>query len=297
MGRIGRLYCCFYKFVIWIVQGYAFTDYVVDNGGPAGVLYELLVACFYYGFIAASIAEVLFSQTPMKISSFILTPSQLTSSIPSAGGVYHWASVTPGPRYGRVLGFFTGSLNFFGWIFDLASIVSIPSNVAVQMYAVFHPDLIIKPWHVYVAFILITWSCCALVVFGNRLLPVLNQIGLFLVIVGGIITIIVVAAMPKVHASNSAVWGDFTQNNAAGWSNGVTFLTGVLNGAFTIGTPDAVTHMSEELPSPARDMPRAVAAQITLGTLSMSFSTKLITTMLTIASVIPLRHCDPLRHQ
>ena len=177
--------------------------------------------------------------------------------------------MTPGPRYGRVLGFFTGSLNFFGWIFDLASIVSIPSNVAVQMYAVFHPDLIIKPWHVYVAFILITWSCCALVVFGNRLLPLLNQIGLFLVIVGGIVTIIVVTAMPKVHAPNSAVWGDFSQNNAAGWNNGITFLTGVLNGAFTIGTPDAVTHMSEELPNPARDMPRAVAAQIILGTLSM----------------------------
>ena len=81
-------------------------------------------------------------------------------------------------------------------------------------------------------------------------------------------TIIVVAAMPKVHAPNSAVWGDFSQNNAAGWNNGVTFLTGVLNGAFTIGTPDAVTHMSEELPNPARDMPRAVAAQIILGTLS-----------------------------
>ena len=75
-------------------------------------------------------------------------PEQLTSSIPSAGGVYHWASVTPGPRWGRVIGFFTGSLNFFGWVFDLASIVSIPANVAVQMYLVFHPDLTVQPWHV-----------------------------------------------------------------------------------------------------------------------------------------------------
>ena len=33
-------------------------DLFADNGGPAGVLYELLVACFYYAFIAASIAEV-----------------------------------------------------------------------------------------------------------------------------------------------------------------------------------------------------------------------------------------------
>jgi hypothetical protein len=29
-----------------------------DNGGPPGVLYELLVASFYYCFVAASIAEV-----------------------------------------------------------------------------------------------------------------------------------------------------------------------------------------------------------------------------------------------
>ena len=59
MGRLGRLYCCFYKSVTWNTRECADTDDVVDNGGPAGVLYELLVACFYYGFIAASIAEVL----------------------------------------------------------------------------------------------------------------------------------------------------------------------------------------------------------------------------------------------
>ena len=58
MGCLERLYCCFYKCVIWIIQEIAVADGVVDNGGPAGVLYELLVACFYYGFIAASIAEV-----------------------------------------------------------------------------------------------------------------------------------------------------------------------------------------------------------------------------------------------
>lgn len=233
------------------------------------MIYELLTACFYYGFIAASIAEVCSTSQSFRLP-FTLTSLQLTSAIPSAGGVYHWASITPGPRFGRIIGFFTGALNFFGWIFDLASIVLIPSNVAVQMYAVFHPDLQIQAWHVYVAFVLITWLCCATVVFANRILPMLNQIGLFLVIVGGIVTVVVVAAMPKQHASNSAVWGDFVANNAAGWTPGVTFLTGVLNGAFTIGTPDAVTHMSEELPNPARDMPKAVAAQMILGTLSMS---------------------------
>ena len=111
------------------------------------------------------------------------------------------------------------------------------------MYALYHPELVIEPWHVYVAFVLITWLCCAFVIFGNRFLPFLNNIGLFLIIVGGLVTIIVVAAMPKVHAPNDFVWGSFDENNVTGWSGGVAFLAGVLNGAFTIGTPDAVTHM------------------------------------------------------
>ena len=138
------------------------------------------------------------------------------------------------------------------------------------MYAVYHPDLVIEPWHVYVAFLLITWSCCAFVIFANRLLPTLNHIGLFLIIGGGLITIIVCAAKPTTHASNAFVWSAWS--NKAGWPSGVSFLTGVLNGAFAIGTPDAVTHMSEELPNPARDLPRAIAAQISLGTLSLSSS-------------------------
>ena len=65
-------------------------------------------------------------------------------------------------------GFYTGLLNFFGWIFDLASIVAIPANVLVQMYAIFHPDLVIEAWHVYIAFVIVTWSCCGLVIFGNK---------------------------------------------------------------------------------------------------------------------------------
>jgi amino acid transporter len=54
--------------------------------------------------------------------------------MPTSGGVYHWASVTPGPKLGRILGFFTGFINFFGWMFDLASIAQIEASVGVQMY-------------------------------------------------------------------------------------------------------------------------------------------------------------------
>lgn len=133
----------------------------------------------------------------------------------------------------------------------------------MQLYAVLHPDYVFQEIHVYAAFIIITWLCAGFVIFFNRFLPYLQHAGLFLIIVGGLVTIIVVVALPARHATNAFVWKDFT--NLTGWNNGVAFLTGVLNGAFTIGTPDAVTHLSEELPNPGRDLPRAIFAQVGLG--------------------------------
>ncbi|OQO08408.1 hypothetical protein B0A48_06278 [Cryoendolithus antarcticus] len=230
----------------WVAFGGSLSISVL-NGGPPGIIYELIVACIFYGFIGASIAE-------------------LCSSVPSSGGVYHWASITPGPKYGRVIGFFCGWLNFFGWIFDVASIIAIPANVCVAMYSVYHPDFEPQAYHSFIAFVIITWSCTAFVIFCNRLLPKLQHVGLFFVLAGGLITIIVVAAMPKQHATNAFVWKDF--ENMTGWSNGICFLTGVLNGAFTIGTPDAITHLAEELPNPSVDMPKAVFAQVGLGFLT-----------------------------
>lgn len=77
------------------------------------------------------------------------------------------------------------------------------------MYAVFHPGFAIEPWHTYVAFVLITWLCTAFVIFFNRLIPYLQHAGLFLILVGGLVTIIVVSAMPKQYASNTFVWKNF----------------------------------------------------------------------------------------
>jgi amino acid transporter len=59
------------------------------NGGPPGVIYAFIaVSCFYF-MIAACIAE-------------------MASAIPSSSGVYHWASITAGAKYGKAIGFFAG---------------------------------------------------------------------------------------------------------------------------------------------------------------------------------------------
>jgi amino acid transporter len=67
-----------------------------------GVIYEFIAVSVFYWIIAASIAE-------------------LASAIPSSGGVYHWASVTPGQKWGRVIGFYAGYWNWLAWVFGAAS--------------------------------------------------------------------------------------------------------------------------------------------------------------------------------
>lgn len=78
----------------------------ISNGGSPGVLYEFLLVSVFYFLVAASVAE-------------------LVSAIPSSSGVYHWASVTPGPKWGRIVGFFAGWWNFFGYIMGAASMAAI----------------------------------------------------------------------------------------------------------------------------------------------------------------------------
>lgn len=78
----------------------------ISNGGPPGVLFEFIAVSMFYFLVAASLAE-------------------MVSAIPSSSGVYHWASVTPGPRFGRIVGFFAGWWNYLAWSMGGASMAAI----------------------------------------------------------------------------------------------------------------------------------------------------------------------------
>ncbi|EJD35384.1 hypothetical protein AURDEDRAFT_130653 [Auricularia subglabra TFB-10046 SS5] len=229
--QYGLLDICATALVVdsaWVVLGGSVVI-SIPNGGPPGLLYEFLASCVYYGILGLCIAE-------------------MASAIPSSGGVYHWASITPGPQYGRAVGFFAGHLGYWGWLFGWAALIFIPANVIIQMYAVYHPAYVQQPWQFYITFVILTWLTCTCVVFGNRLLPLAQRIGLWLVCIGCPVSIIVLVAMPRTYATNAFVWMDFA--NVTGWPNGVAFLTGIANiafltpssGAIVIGTPDSVTH-------------------------------------------------------
>lgn len=121
----------------------------------------------------------------------------------------------------------------------------------VSMYALMHPGFEIHAWHIFVSMIICTWLCCAIVLFMNRALPSIGNIGAFLILAGVLVTIIVCAVMPHVnhlpYATDKDVWRSWT--NGTGYSsNGFVFVAGMLNGAYSVGTPDCSSHLAEEIP-------------------------------------------------
>lgn len=156
-----------------------------------------------------------------------------------------------GGRYGRACGWFAGWWNFFAWILAYVGTAEIVASLTLSMYSLFRPEFVIQRWHVFVSYLIVTWISCIIVLFANRLLPKVEALGGFLVLAGVFITIIVCAVMPYVngipYASHSFVWGSWV--NSTGYSsNGFVFVAGMLNGAFSVGTPDVVSHLAEEIP-------------------------------------------------
>ncbi|KAH8903721.1 amino acid permease [Coniochaeta sp. PMI_546] len=221
----------------------------IFNGGPPGVLFEFITVSVFYWTVAASIAE-------------------LASAIPSSAGVYHWATVTPGPKWGRMIGFFAGWWNFLAWIMGAASMAAIFGNTVVQMYALNHEGFVAQPWHVFIVYIIATWLACAAVCLANRGMPLLNNIGVGAILAGFLITIIVVTVMPgrdgrPAHATSSFVWTEWTAD--IGYPDGFVFVAGMLNGAFSVGAVDATTHLAEEIPLPHINVPKAIGLQLAIG--------------------------------
>lgn len=189
------------------------------------LLYGLILVSVFYTAISASLAE-------------------LASSMPSAGGVYYWSTVLSG-KYGRTAGFFTGYLNACAWLLSASSMSSMLGNEAVAMYLLRHSDVTWQSWQVFIVFQIVNWTCCAIVCLGNRFIPLINRIALVLSMTGLFATVVVLAAMPKKHASSSQVWTQY-YNMTGGWSDGLCFITGLLNAAFAVGVPDCISHLSEE---------------------------------------------------
>ncbi|KAF7544828.1 hypothetical protein G7Z17_g9643 [Cylindrodendrum hubeiense] len=219
------------------------------NGGSPGVLFEFLAACLCYLPVTASLAE-------------------LASAMPSSSGLYQYSTVASGPKWGRMVGFYTGWWNYFQWLVGSVSMGFVVAQQILGTYAFANPNYTQQSWHVFLVFLAALWSAYAMIMFANRTMPLLHNVGVVLVLGGLIIMITICGAMPgrggrPPHATSKAVWTDW--KNYSGWPDVVAFMCGMLNGAYAVGAPDATIHVAEEIPQPHINVPKAMCIQMISG--------------------------------
>ncbi|KAJ5936177.1 hypothetical protein N7454_005475 [Penicillium verhagenii] len=220
----------------------------LNSGGPGALIYGFILVFILQSFVGASLAE-------------------FVSAYPTEGGMYHWIAAIAPKRYNSLLSFATGWCTVFGWIFTTASTNLIYGSTVMGLIALYHDDLVVKPWMTFVAYQILNIITSGIVMFGNRFIPAINKFSLLYLQLAWFITMVTVAAAAPAHNDSKFVFA--TWMNKTGWDNNVMcFITGLVNPLYALGGLDGISHITEEMPNPGRNAPLGLAI-----TLSIAFVT------------------------
>ncbi|KAH8123490.1 amino acid transporter-like protein [Trichoderma asperelloides] len=163
---------------------------------------------------------------------------ELSAIWPTAGGQYHFVYALCTERWRKPM------------FISAAAVVA--SNGSYQITAA-------KTYGIFVAILVFTTVAN---IWGNRILGRWNDAALYWSIFGFVVISIVLLSMSD-KTSAEFVFTDF--NNETGWSDGMAWILGLLQSALSLIAFDVVLHMTEEMPNPSRDAPRAMMYSIVIG--------------------------------
>ncbi|KAL4739974.1 amino acid/polyamine transporter I [Aspergillus similis] len=216
------------------------------NGGPAAIVYGLLVSIVGNLAIAMSLAE-------------------LASMHPTAGAQYHWTYVLA-PWHPRFFSFFQGWITVFSW----CSLVAIaPFLIGTQiegMIKLAHPTYIIHGWRSTLLMWAVSIPPIVVNIFARRCLGVIETVAgimhvVFLPMIIGVIGRSAASSNESHNSTedaNSFVWDTFL-SGFSGWKNaGVVFSVGLLGVITPLTGVDGIIHMSEEVHNARLTIPRSM---------------------------------------
>ncbi|CAF9919730.1 hypothetical protein IMSHALPRED_004713 [Imshaugia aleurites] len=246
----------------------------INSGGPVQIIYGLLFFALISTCVGISLAE-------------------LASAFPNAGGQYFWANELAPKRYANFASYLTGWFAWAGSIFTSASVALGTASAAVGCWQLSHPDFVILPWHVWVAYLVINvfafvWNCYA------KWLPVIAQISISTSLISFFVIMVTVPAKAPTHQDAKFVFANFVNNT--GWSaNGIAFIVGLINTNYAFACLDCATHLAEEINRPEKMVPIAIMGTVAIGfvtswffSIAQFFSISNLTDLQTTPTLVPI---------
>ncbi|KAK1920417.1 hypothetical protein P3342_002714 [Pyrenophora teres f. teres] len=222
-----------------------FTDEVASytysglyNGGPAGVIWMMIITWLFVLALVASLAE-------------------MTSMAPTAGGQYHWVSEFAPASLQKPLSYIVGGAATIGWIAAIPACAQMLSRLVIGMVLLAYPDSNIgKLWHTTLLMMLFIILMVGFNIFFTKRLPAVEVFMLVLHIAVFLAFLIIFWTMAKRQPTKQIFT---TWNNYGRWSSqGLSAFVGLSTPLWCFIGPDAGAHMSEELKNASSTLPKAM---------------------------------------
>ncbi|HUY58835.1 MAG TPA: amino acid permease [Solirubrobacteraceae bacterium] len=233
--------------IISVLSG-CFTTYgqAFNNGGP----------------VAISIGWPVISVLIMCVA---FSMSELASAMPTAGGIYYWASKLGGAGWG----WFTGWFNLIGLLAVVASVDYGAANFLSALLGDFKVNFIINftssnthyyDHTVFALFLLILILHGLINVFSSHLVSLFNGVSVWWHVAGVAVIVIVLIVVPSHHESIGWVFGHRINNSGFGSHMYWYYIlpVGFLLTMYTITGYDASAHVSEETHGAADSAPKGI---------------------------------------
>lgn len=238
----------------------ASLGYAISNT-PVGVL--LVVGnsmfggspLFFYGVLLLAFVSF----------SVAISLGELASAYPHAGGQYFWVAQLAPPSYRRFASYMTAIISWASVVCIGASSCSGTTNLVFQLVAINKPDFQYHQWQGFLVFQAANFFAFFFNLY-ERFIPVLGKLFLWLSLATFVIhfTTLLSAPSQKQTAHNFFI----EVYNSSGWYDGVAFLIGISGVNWGFSCLDALTHLSEEIPEPRKNIPRALLVTVTIGSIT-----------------------------
>ncbi|TKA83850.1 hypothetical protein B0A55_00119 [Friedmanniomyces simplex] len=228
------------------------------NGGRGGLFWSYIWTFGGYALLAASLADMLACARRREVKYVLPASTLFTKTLTSKPVSLEFAP----PRFQQVLSYASGWLSALSWQAGNASGLFLCANLIQSLIAIKSPAYAEPAWQGWLLVVAVTLICVLFNIFGEPMLPHMQNLFLPVYVATFVATIAVMWALcPHVDAYTALV----EVTNEGGWSStGLALMVGQISAIFALGGSDAAAHMSEEVRDAGLSVPRAMIGSILL---------------------------------
>ncbi|KAF4972505.1 hypothetical protein FSARC_929, partial [Fusarium sarcochroum] len=193
--------------------------------------------------------------------------AELASAYPVAGAQYYWSFMVARDDYKPFASYLNGWMSVIGWWLASSSVSNFVASMILDIVGAWHPAWEQKRWHQYLLYVALIWIATAINILMSKWIPLFNKMIFILSVLTLSATTITLFVVTRNHASAKFIFTDAT--NRTGWSSdGFAFMLAVGNAVYAFLGSDCGAHLCEEIPNPAKNVPKVMIYPLLMGLLT-----------------------------